>query len=382
MQRSILAILASFLLACGSTSSNDPDADDVGDAASLDAPGAADAAPPDAMPNPTLDDLCGLDGGYASFFDALLACNPEFEFYLGRFPTHEEISAACYGHFGDYFGDGTMALGDAEAWAACLDYLDSLDCTTADFDAPNPCDSLIIGSQDEGEDCEVNEQCAGNAYCDLSGGGDCGVCTPKKPDWQPCQDGVECLNGLCDSAQSVCRPFGQVGAVCGADSDCSGRLLCDADDTGLCVEPPVWELGDDCTTFTDDCGFPFSELFCDIDGLGGTNKCVNYFDVGDDCISSYQCDFRRYEICDTADTGKCLAPTIVNENDSCSWAEGTKCDAGFRCTDPTGDTGICVAEPQEGDDCGNDDQCGILMSCTADGKCGYGDYTGMCPDLG
>ena len=382
----VFALLAAAALGggCGSTSADDDvDGGDIDAGVSADA-FVADATPPDAMPDPTLEDLCGEDGGYAEFFAALLDCNPEFEFLLGRFPTAAEISAACYGNFEDYFNDGSMSLGDAETWVACLDYIANLDCVHADFDSPNPCSGLIIGHQSEGDDCENSDQCAGDAYCDWSSSaGSCGECAPLKGDWQVCDESNECLSGHCSGVTDprVCRPFGFAGELCVDDEDCTGRLFCNDDEPRLCEEPQVWAIGDDCSTaaFENTCGFPFTNLHCDVTALGGDNTCTPYLAVGDECGSLVQCDFKHYETCDTDATGKCLAPTIVGEDADCSWAAGTMCDTGLRCTIPHEAGGTCVPEPAVGDACENSDECGILMECDSSDECAYGDYSAMCP---
>lgn len=338
----------------------------------------ADAAPPDAMGDPTLDDLCGVDGGYVDYFNAMISCNPEVEFVLGVLPTDEEISAACHGQFDDYFADGTMSLGDGEAWSLCLDFIGSIDCTTADFDAPNPCSNLIIGSQGEGADCEHDQQCAGDAYCDTSGGGDCGVCAPRLDDDEQCTASEECSSRNCSNLTepATCLPLGDVGDACEEDGDCLGRLVCNG--SSQCAVAPTWSEGDDCTSVADDCGFPFGNLFCDANGPSATDKCVPFLDVGDGCIAFYQCDFKSYEWCDTDGTGECTAATVVGAGDDCGWSTGEKCDDGLYCLNPA-EGAACATIPAVGDTCETGDDCWFLQICDSNSECAYGDYSGDCP---
>lgn len=354
----------------------------------FDANPSADAGPeidasadnPDAGPAPVLADLCDqTDGLFPALFGAVFACYPEFEVILGEFPDAADLEAACLGFLEPFLTDGTVELGDAAAFAACADYIAGLDCLSANTDGANPCDALVIGTLEEGEDCDANDQCAGDSYCDHSGGGDCGACAPRKPDNANCFDDHECIGRRCSGVNGdlpgMCRSYGEVGDDCVDNDDCGGRVICN-ELTGKCQIPRTWAEGDTCDSFEEDCGFPFGDFYCNT-GLG---ECVAYLDVGEDCVGLGFCRFLDYEICDNPGTGKCVAPITVNEGDDCSWLSGRKCAAGLVCNNPTNDPpqGVCVAQPVIGDSCQTSDECGILMSCVAD-QCQYGEYSGLCP---
>ena len=100
------------------------------------------------------------------------------EFFFGApAPTDAELSALCTGALGPFLADGTAVLGTRAQMDACASFVAALTCETLDFDQPNPCDEAIMGTIALGNDCDANEQCTGDAFCDPSGGGDCGTCT-------------------------------------------------------------------------------------------------------------------------------------------------------------------------------------------------------------
>ena len=375
-----LLVLTASLFACGDDEGSIPDAK-----VSFDAEVAlpADAAPPDATPQLSLSEMCKVDGGlYVTYFSDLLACYPEFEIWLGQpTPSAATLSEICLEMFGPFLADGSVELDDA-ALADCLTHIAALDCTTADFDAPNDCDAVVVGTIAAGDDCDDSMQCAGDSYCYWGGGGDCGVCTARVADAQACTDDDQCTNGLCAGLHDppgACQSFGLAGDDCTGDNECAGHLVCDVFGTGKCELPAVWALGDACTTTESECGFPFSNLICDVPGLGGTNKCVAYLDLGDECNEPYQCDFKRYETCTSvAGTDRCVAPTIVGIGATCSWFSGEKCQNGLFCTNPIDTGGVCKQRPALGDSCLTMDDCGFLQSCVDD-RCQYGAYSAMCP---
>jgi len=347
-----------------------------------DAGQAADASPgnADAGPEPTLDAICSeTDGLFPDLFGTLFACYPELEFILGTYPDAAELSDACLGFLEPFLDDGSVVLGDAATFAACAAYIAEIDCLDANFDGPNPCDALVIGTLDEGADCDANDQCEGDSYCDHSGDGDCGVCAPRKADNENCWVDDECIGRRCSGVNGdlpgMCRSFGEVGDDCIEDDDCGGRVICNQL-TGKCQTPRTWEEGDTCDSITEDCGFPFGDLYCN----EGLTECLAFLEVGDDCVGVGICRILDYETCDNPGTGKCIAPVTVNEGENCGWATGEKCAAGLRCSNPSSDPpqGVCVALPVLGDTCQANDQCGILMSCVAN-ECQYGEHSGQCP---
>jgi len=327
----------------------------------------------------TVEDICGDGGLYVDLVEKAFRCVPEFELFLGEFPSAAELATACDSSLGAHIGDGTVQLGDAQTLAACLAFIEDLDCETFEFDTDNACTPLIIGTLAEGDDCDSDDQCIGDAYCDRSDDGDCGACAPRKADLENCFEDTECVGRRCSGAGTtpgMCRSFGDVGDECSSDDDCLGQLVCNAS-TDKCQKPFDWAEDDDCESNDAlDCGFPLSDLYC---AEGTTMQCVPYLEIGDDCAGML-CDFKAYEWCDAQGSGKCELPMTVAADADCNMFMGLECADGLQCSDP-GDGCACTSPAEVGDSCVEDDEdaCGgFLLSCV-DGKCQYGEYTGMCP---
>lgn len=376
MKLSLLTVvfLSALAAACGD---DDDDVTADGSTGGPDGGPTADAAPPDAPPGPSLATLCdATDGLFPQFYDKIFGCYPEFELFIpGGAPTSAEIAMACNGAFQDYLDEGTVVLGDQAAFDACIAWLDSVTCLELEPDEPGPCDDVLVGTVALGELCDSSEQCAGDAYCDQSGGGTCGSCAMQKADGAGCDDNEECLNGRCDD-DGVCRGFGAVSDPCLSDNDCAGRLICDAD-TSECAMEPTWMLGSACTELFQ-CGAFTGDLYCDTDA----GECVAFRQVGETCDpgAGQLCDLFEYESCQA---GECVAPQIVTDGAECGLFEGLKCMDTSLCTDHDGDPGTptqCAALLDVGDACDPaNNLCAFPADCRADMTCGYSDYTGMCP---
>ncbi len=382
MRRSLAILLIGLVIPCGCGGDDEagiPDARATIDARVTPTP---DAAPPDATPPFDVTAMCNPDNGlFVDWLGGLFDCYPEFELLLGiARPDRATLSTICLSMLGPFVEDGSVVLDDSHL-ADCLAYLADMDCMTASFDGPNPCKELIQGTVEDGGDCDDSLQCAGDAYCDQSGGGDCGSCTARLGDDADCTYGDQCSGGRCsgdDTPPGTCRSFGQVGDDCVFNEDCIGHLRCDPFVTGKCYQPPDWHAGDDCTSVEDECGFPFSDLICDTGYTGATDKCVHYLDLGDPCAEVWQCDFKRYETCDngTGGTDTCILPTVVPVGSPCGWFSGHKCQHDMTCSSPAQD-GVCIEIPAIGDSCLTDDDCGLLQNCVDD-RCQYGAFSGLC----
>lgn len=367
-RRLVLAATLTIAAACGSdddSSSGEPDA----------APD-VDADVDTAIPL-TIDDLCGLDGAYVKFVDAAFTCSQDLLDLLDIDLAPADLDDACDTLFAPYVEDGSIELGTRDDLAACFDALDALDCTTDDVRTIRACDPVVRGTVAEGDPCQVDAQCAGDAFCDTSAGGTCGVCAERKANGASCSgDDDECAGRRC-SAAGACRDVGQVGDGCNDDDDCAGALRC-SPSTDLCEVAPAWSVGDACQPNTSDCGFPGTDLFCD----GSSNTCQQFADIGEACAGGVAtCNFVKYEVCDENGTGLCRAPVTSAEGGACNMFSGVKCQDGLTCSQPfTG--GTCV-DPAPGSACDAASPgfaCGLLLECKPDNTCGYeAEYTGTCP---
>jgi hypothetical protein len=359
------------LTACGG--------DDGGDVPTPDAGSTEDGASQPGTPL-TIDDLCGLDGAYVEFVDRAFSCTADLLAILDLELEPADLDAACDALFAPYVEDGSIELGTRDDLAACFAALDSLDCTTDDIRTIDECEAVVKGTVAGGDACEVDAQCAGDAYCDTSAGATCGLCRAREANGAACDDDDECAGRRCAGATAnaagTCRDVGLVDDSCDVDDDCAGSLRC-SPSTGLCEIAPAWSVDDPCVPDTSDCGFPSSDLFCD----DATDSCREFAGIGDTCAGGVAvCNFVKYEICD-AGTGLCRAPQTSPEGGGCNMFTGVRCQAGLSCSQPfTG--GTCV-DPAVGSTCdaaSPDFACGLLLECKPDNTCGYeADYTGTCP---
>lgn len=370
-------LAASFALSltavgCGSDDDGGQDA-----AASIDGGGTIDATPA-----VTVADICDqTDGAFVNLFDKALDCLVGFDDLIGAFPDAADLSSFCDGGIAGFIGDGTATLGDYTALEACRAAIAAIDCATFDFDTFTGCDDLIQGTIATGNACENNVQCAGDSFCDTSMGGACGACAPEKANGESCTENSQCINGRCTGASpgnpGTCRTYGQVGSACDSTDDCAGSLLCDGA-TNKCIADKVWAADDVCTSFDGQCGFPFTNLYCNTN-LG---MCKAFLAVDAPCSAGQGlCNLPDYEYCDVGGTNNCAAPVLVPNGQPCDIRTGKKCQSGLVCSNPF-EGGVC-RDPAVGSVCvaGVDDfSCGFLLKCQSDNMCALdGAHTGTCP---
>lgn len=185
------------------------------------------------------------------------------------------------------------------------------------------CEDILVGTQQTGESCSVNDECAGPSYCMRSG--TCGLCLARKGNAAACGGDSECTSGICTSG--ACAPAAVPnGGQCKLDAQCGEGLICR--DAGHC-EPLAATLGQPCSG-DGDCG-------------SFQSSCVNQV-----CVALA----KSQQPCTTWSGGS-TAP-------HCEWF------AGFGCT-----AGSCSMLPvaAAGGACGLDvATCGEQMWC-ADAKC-------------
>jgi len=296
-----------------------------------------DAANVDAMPT-TLASFCASDGLFGRYYARLISCYPEVELDLGFHPTNDDLRDWCLGMFGDFIGDGSMALPSEQTINECLDYMDNSLCIDTSPERPRgPCAELFVGTIAVGQGCEWEFQCAGAAYC-ARDSGRCGTCAAKKTLGQGCNSSEHCESLACDDG--VCVTPGLEGSQCSSDKACLGQRYCDKA-TSRCAAPAP----------------------------------TNYLAIGADCLGGGECDPIAYATCD-AGTGKCIAPTTSQLGQACSSPAGLKCTDDLRCSDAEAG-GTCVVMSQEGDGCGSDDDCGGFLNCE-NNECSYNSYDGTC----
>jgi hypothetical protein len=377
MRRLGLCVL--FLAACGGTSTG-------GD---VDAMNAIDAAPPDATPTVTIDDLCGTDGVYAKMIARLVTCNPGFELLvLQGQATPQAVSAFCHGAT-DPYRPATIDLPSYAELQACLAYVANTACNDLDFNA-TAC-NLFHGKVADAQGCDSTEQCKDTSYCDRPNPNTCGTCTPRLADGMTCTVDEQCANGKCVGTQ--CGHPGQDGDPCvisnGSSDDCLGQRRCNPQ-TNKC-ETKAWQLNDTCAGLGD-CGILQTDLWCkptNPQTFGGAGQCAHYLALGATCNPQQPgaglCDLTKYEWCNPNATGgpKCSPPNIVQDGKVCSMFQGDQCAPGLVCSNPLAgqqNPAHCYTPAAKDAACGAQGQapCGLFLGCVG-GKCEYTNDTPKCP---
>lgn len=231
----------------------------------------------------------------------------------------------------------------------CLDEVAAADCAFLSEREPESCKAVFEGTVTAGGDCERNEECEDDHYCDSSNA--CpGACSPLEQAGGPCTGNSDCASGLKCGATALCVAPSQAGEACkGGEPDCVDGYFC---------------LGnDDAQNMPGEC-IPFAEAFAG--------------KVGDECGLEALCELGlSCHIMTVAPVaGECTEK--VGSGDACGLAIPDQCPADQYCVGVTLLTpeGTCTPKPEAGEDCGVNlfggaDVCAPNTRCDA----------GVCRDL-
>jgi len=224
---------------------------------------------------------------------------------------------------------------DHEAAARCVAELST--CNGTDSFTEGSCREVFDGSAQTGEACQRSEDCAGDAYCQLTGSTCPGQCRPRKASGEACELNRECAYStgvaFCDrgnAATGECRTLAP-GAKAGLEEPCT-RLLRGSSALILCED----------------------ELWCGVDSTLGADaaqgRCIAPLQIGDPCSDGD--DVCLGGLCDVA-SGVCRQAKLRSKpGESCSRTMLIGCDPtlGLRCS---GDEGTCLGsgDGSEGSDC-------------------------------
>jgi len=235
---------------------------------------------------------------------------------------------------------------------ACLDELSS--CNGTNSFSRGSCRDMFEGKVAEGSPCQRGEDCAGDAYCDLTSL--CpGTCEARKAAGDPCKSDNECTAGngytFCDrdgASAGVCRtlsvgPKATLGQPCtlrptGAEtlSLCRDELWCapvagePANATLGTCQPPI-ALGGACSDEDDMC----AEGMCDT----STGVCRTFTLLEH---AGEACDKDQFKVCNPRlglwcnDQGACEATGDHTEGSLCSNGDfQPTCNNGLYCRSKT-----------------------------------------------
>lgn len=214
----------------------------------------------------------------------------------------------------------------------CLSDLSAAEC--ADIGGghlPASCETAMTGTIAVGDDCALNEECEGQAFCRMNAS--CpGTCTALLAAGDPCEQDDQCADGLACGANGMCTTNATEGMTCGGANgpECTLGLICAGENqdqgiSGECVKNAdafIGDLGDECSLTTG--------TFCK-EGLS--------------CVVT---------LSGTTQTWECEAEVAADAD--CKLAIPDQCPTGQFCTvnpggSPPRATGTCTDLPRAGQDC-------------------------------
>ena len=236
---------------------------------------------------------------------------------------------------------------------ACLAQISGIGCgfaTTRVFDDA-ACRSAFGGSAQEGDDCTVDAECTGAAFCDLDS---CpGTCTARLSAGDPCQEDDQCEDGLSCGDEGTCSAPVAAGDPCGGGvaGSCAPGLFCvgedeDAGTSGTCRDVDELfraDLGDDCD-----------------------------FDRGELCAEGLSCVVMELGADGTLRLG-CVEPS--ESGAACSFGVPSPCPGGEYCDANIAAgmvDGTCQPLPGAGERCvvlTGSQACEPGLVCEVDGRC-------------
>jgi len=214
---------------------------------------------------------------------------------------------------------------DGTKLQACLDEVAAADCSFLSEREPESCNAVFVGTVEEGGDCQHNEECEGDQYCNFSDA--CpGSCSRREQAGEACTGNSDCAAGLKCGEASLCVAPAQQGEACkGGEPDCIDGFFCVGNDDAMNVPG-------ECK--------PFDEAFSG--KLGAT------------CSLQALCELElSCHITSLAPVeGECVEK--VGSGDACNFAVPDQCPDEEYCTGVSLLTpeGICVSKPEAGEDCG------------------------------
>ncbi len=270
--------------------------------------------------------------------------------------------------------DAGRIIYDSENAAACLNFVAGLSqdqmCDPAVlFTTDGPCDQskILQGTIGDGGSCINSHECAGDAYCNITGGSCSGTCTTRSSNC----GGSTCADGeYCDYSQSpnVCETDKTEGAQCTSNRECGANtcMILDGDASGVCMAPRSRAIGESCTSYS----------LCE-----GTAQCVNqtceafsFVTEGHACDTEHTCEPGTLCLYASTDAvvGTCKPPAGVG--DPCMYSDN--CQAGLFCDGATSASlGSCARPKPSGADCHYAAEC--QSGLCVDSKCA--DTASQCP---
>ncbi|HEX2880176.1 MAG TPA: hypothetical protein VHO25_11660 [Polyangiaceae bacterium] len=301
--------------------------------------------------NVPLDDVPAMYA--AALCDAYLDCAGPL---LEVFQPGEDCTALNTARIDDSFGpvqdaiDADRIVYDGTHIEACVNDIRGRSCAQLLERETPECEAALRGTVALGDDCTLNEECVGSAFCKVEAA--CpGVCTALLGAGEDCTESNQCASGLeCGDDQICVEPAGP-GDVCqGGEADCAPGYLCaganeDNNTSGNCrTFDEVFTVGSGqpCSFF--DGELCQTNLVCEIQSIdamtGITAICAAKKGAGQPCRVAIpdQCPNDQYcAVVPNTLEGTCTArpaagqpcaPSALDDNALTICIQGTQCDDG------------------------------------------------------
>ncbi len=218
--------------------------------------------------------------------------------------------------------DAGRVVFDPRSFSTCSHDYAALGCAAATHRLPASCEQALQGKVALDGDCDIDLDCAGNAFCDKGDTETCpGACAAPQTEGLPCRGSHECADGLqCTKAAGAAK--------------------------GTCMKPGL--DGDDCSS--NKCDFAF---VCQTEGKKDVCRSMASIykaALGDSCTKpSMLC--APDLVCASMSTtmGTCEAP--VQKGAACRRAQPNECPRDQYCDAVPGAVGTCVDYPADGAAC-------------------------------
>ena len=260
----------------------------------------------------------------------------------------------------------------------CLDDMAAGGCDTLSQRASESCKAALEGTLEEGEDCSLDAECAGEQYCKL--GASCpGKCAPYEQAGGPCASSDNCVSGLKCGDTGLCVAPSNEGEACEqGEPNCTDGLMCLGQDSaqktpGKCYsikEALSGKEGAACSLDGHLCADGFACEITSLAPIGGT--CVAKVGSGDACKAAFPDECPADQYCapglNPLMGGTCTSKPTAGEKCAAGLGGGQICAPYTRC-----DADVCRDIAHAGEECNEDDTCYsghcVNMACVTGSSC-------------
>ena len=264
--------------------------------------------------------------------------SPGFEFILNRHASVDTCVADLTSLFSTTGQASSVEAGlinfDADSASECRSEIEAINVESSSCDEllaviediPESCEQAIQGAVEPGGACSSDDQCAGDASCDVSGE-------------------MACEIGVCVTVDSGEGSEGaaMLGEACEDSEECAGDLLCSSSG-GVCAEVSWHAEGEACEFGGAKLCNP--GLVCQLDLMTFSQTCVPPIPMGGPCLVGPQCEIGL--TCIGTDFENLMSGTCSALGEAGTPCIGDfDCAVGFVCNGSGDSASTCVETAEE-----------------------------------